>query len=65
MATVEELINQYKTDPALRKEVDDILKDKKISPMEFMQFAHKHDVQVSLADLPEVIKKAKEAGLID
>lgn len=65
MATAEELINQYKTDPELQKEVDDILKDKKITPMEFMQFAHRHDVKVSLADLPEIIRKAREEGLID
>ena len=35
MATVEELTNQYKKDPELKKEVKEILKDGKITPKEF------------------------------
>ena len=64
MATVEELIKQYQTDKALKKEVADILKDGKISPMEFMNFAKKHGVKVSLTDIPKYMEEAKKAGLI-
>ena len=64
MATVEELIRQYDTDPELQKEVNDILADNKITMAEFLGFARKHDVQISLADFPEIIKQAKEAGLL-
>ena len=64
MATVEELIKQYQTDKALQKEVADILKDGKISPMEFMSFAKKHGVKVSLTDVPKYMEEAKKAGLI-
>ena len=64
MATIEELIRQYETDPALKKEIEDILADQKITMAEFMGFVKKHDVEVSLSDFPKVIKEAKEAGLI-
>ncbi|MBR3244759.1 MAG: hypothetical protein IKF90_19065 [Parasporobacterium sp.] len=64
MATVDELTKQYKKDPELRKEVKEILKDGKITPKEFLEFSKKHDLDLSLKDLPEVIKQAKEAGLI-
>ena len=64
MATVEELIQQYQTDPALQKEVADILKDGKVSAAEFMGFAKKHGVKVSLADIPKYLEQAKQAGLI-
>ena len=45
MATVEELIKQYDTDPELKKEVDGILADQKITMGEFLGFAKKHDVK--------------------
>ena len=64
MATVEELIKQYETDEALKAEVDEILADNKITLMEFMGFVRKHDVEVSLADFPNIISQAKEMGLI-
>lgn len=64
MATVEELLKQYETDEALKKEVDKILEDKKITLAEFMGFVKKHDVEVSLSDFPKVIQQAKDAGLI-
>lgn len=64
MATVEELVEQYKTDKALQKEVADILADGKISFMEFVTFARKHDVEVSPADLPKYNQMAKELGFI-
>jgi hypothetical protein len=64
MATVEELIRQYDTDPELKKEVDDILADQKITIGEFMGFVKNHDVEVSHADFPKIIEEAKKAGLI-
>ncbi len=64
MATVEELIKQYETDPELQKEIEEILADQMITMGEFIGFAKKHDVQVSLSDFPKIIKEAKEAGLI-
>lgn len=64
MATIEELIEQYETDPQLRKDVDDILADQKITLQEFMGFARKYKVEVSLSDFPEIIRQAKENGLI-
>ena len=64
MATVDELVKQYETDEALQKEVADILADGKISIMEFMHFAKKHDVKVSLEDLPKYREKAKKLGFI-
>ncbi len=64
MATVEELIKQYETDEDLKKEVDEILADQKITMGEFLGFVKEHDVEVSIKDFPEVIKQAREAGLI-
>ena len=64
MATVEELLKQYDTDPELKAEVDEILADEKITITEFMDFVNKHDVEVSLRDFPKIIKEAREAGLI-
>ena len=65
MATVDELVKQYETDEALQKEVADILADGKISIMEFMHFAKKHDVKVSLEDLPKYREQAKKLGFIE
>ena len=64
MATVEELIKQYDTDPELKKEIDGILADQKITIGEFMGFVKNHNVEVSLADFPKIIEEAKKAGLI-
>ena len=64
MATVDELGKQYETDEELQKEVADILADGKISIMEFMGFAKKHHVQVSLEDLPKFREQAKKLGFI-
>ena len=64
MATVEELLKQYDTDPELKAEVDEILADNKITFAEFMGFVKKHNVEVSLKDFPKIIEQAKEAGLI-
>ena len=43
----------------------EILEDGKITISEFMTFARKHDVEISLAELPEYLRKAKELGLIN
>jgi hypothetical protein len=64
MATVEELVKQYETDPELRKEVDVILEDGKITMSEFLAFAGKHDVDVSLRDLPNIISEARKLGML-
>lgn len=64
MATVEELIEQYKTDEALKKEVDEILADGKVTITEFMSFAKKHDVDVSISDFPKYLAEAKKMGII-
>ena len=64
MATIEELVKQYETDEALKKEVDGILADNKITLAEFMGFVKKHDVDVSLSDFPKLIEEAKNAGLL-
>ena len=64
MATVEELVRQYDTDPELRKEVEEILADGKITISEFRTFAKKHNVNVSLMDLPKVISEAKKLGML-
>lgn len=64
MATIEELVKQYKKDPKLKAEVDSILKDGKVTPKEFVSFAKKHNVEVSVADFPNIMKQAKAAGLI-
>jgi len=64
MATIEELVKQYNTDPAFHKEVEDILADGQITIEEFMTFTRKHKVNVSLMDLPKIIAKAKELGML-
>ena len=64
MATVEELVEQYQVDEELQKEVADILADGKISITEFLNFAKKHDVDVSITELPNYVKLAKELGFI-
>jgi predicted transcriptional regulator len=64
MATIEELIKQYETDPELKVEVEKILEDQKITIGEFMGFVKKHNVEISLSDFPKVIQEAKDAGLI-
>ena len=43
---------------------NDILADGKITIMEFMNFAHKHKVQVSLEDLPKYREEARKLGFI-
>jgi len=64
MATVEELVKQYQTDKKLQKEVADILADGKISLKEFMEFARKHDVAISLDQLPNYVEQAKQLGFL-
>jgi hypothetical protein len=62
--TVEELVKQYQTDKALQDEVAEILKDGKVTITEFITFAKKHNVEVSLADMPKYMAQAKELGFI-
>ena len=64
MATVEELVQQYQTDKALQEEVAAIVADGKVSISEFLAFAKKHDVQISLADVPKYMEQAKKLGFV-
>ena len=64
MATVEQLVQQYQTDKALQDEVAAILADGKVSMQEFLAFAKKHDVQISLTDIPKYIEQARQLGFI-
>lgn len=64
MATVEELVKQYETDKALQDEVAAIVADGKVSISEFMTFARKHNVNVSLSDLPKYMEQARKLGFI-
>ena len=64
MASVEELVRQYETDPALQKEVEDILADGKVTVGEFISFAKKHHVDVSLKDMPRYMDEAKKLGFV-
>ena len=64
MATVAELVEQYQTDEALQKEVADIVADGKITMTEFLSFAKKHGVSISLSELPQYIEQAKQLGFI-
>ena len=64
MATVEELVKQYETDEKLQKEVADILADGKVTMKEFKKKKKKHDVDISLADLPKYMEEAKKLGFV-
>ena len=64
MATVEELVKQYETDKALQSEVQAILADGKVSIKEFMAFAKKHDVEISMSEVPKYMEQAKKLGFI-
>jgi hypothetical protein len=44
--------------------VEQILEDGKITIKEFTSFAKKHNVDISLKELPNVIKEAKKLGFI-
>ena len=64
MASVEELVKQYQTDKELQAEVAAILADGKVSMQEFLSFARKHDVNLSLSDLPKYMEQARQLGFI-
>lgn len=64
MATVEELVKQYSTDKQLQDEVKAILADGKVTINEFLSFAKKHDVSVSLTDMPKYMEYAKQLGFL-
>ena len=53
-----------KNDKALQDEVKAILADGKVSMQEFFEFAKKHNVSVSLTDLPKYMEQAKQLGFI-
>ncbi len=62
MATIEQLVKQYETDPALKAEVAGMVADGKVSMLEFMAFCKKHDVAVSLEELPKYAAVAQKFG---
>jgi len=64
MATIEQLVKQYETDKELQVEVAAIVADGKVTMMEFMTFAKKHDVSISIEDLPKYIAEAKKLGFM-
>lgn len=64
MATVEDLIKQYETDPELQKEVQEILAKGKPTVKDFKAFAKKHDVEFSVLDIPKYMSQLKKKGLI-
>jgi hypothetical protein len=64
MATIEQLVKQYETDKELQAEVAAIVADGKVTMMEFMAFAKKHDVSISIEDLPKYIAEAKKLGFM-
>ncbi len=64
MATVEELVERYRTDEAFRKEVEALTADGKLSPGDLLAFAGKYGVKLSLADIPKYMRKARELGFI-
>ena len=47
-----------------RELIGQILADGRITLGEFRSFAKKHDVDISLADLPKYVKQARELGFI-
>lgn len=60
--TVEELIEQYRTDEELRQEVAAILADGKVTMLEGLAFARRHDVRLSLNELPRYVELAQRMG---
>ncbi len=64
MATVDDLVRQYQTDGALQREVKDILADGKVSFREFTAFCRKHDVDISISELPRYMEQARKLGFV-
>ena len=64
IATVEQLVKPSETDKTLQAEVAAILADGKVSMMEFITFAKKHDVAISLDELPKYMEQAKKLGFL-
>ena len=64
MVTENELMERYETDSELQKDVEDIVEDNKITVREFLGFVKKYDLELSVTQLPMIIKEAKKRGLI-
>lgn len=64
MATIEELVEQYEKDPALRKEIAEILADGKVTMFEFMGFAKRHHVKLTPEELHKYTEQARQMGFI-
>ena len=71
MATVDELIARFKTDPEMQAEARKVLKDGKLSMKEAVRLYRKYRPEVPTEkllhyrrNLPEYIEKARQRGLI-
>ena len=71
MATVDELIARYRTDPEMQAEARKVLKDGKLSMKEVVRLYRKYKPEVPTEkllhywrNLPEYIEKARKRGII-
>ena len=71
MATVDELIARYKTDPEMQAEARKILADGKLNMKEAVRLFRKYKPEVPTEkllhywrNLPEYIEKARQRGII-
>lgn len=71
MATVDELIARYRTDPEMQAEARKVLKDGKLSMKEAVRLYRKYKPEVPTEkllhywrNLPEYIEKARKRGII-
>ncbi len=71
MATVDELIARFRTDPEMQAEARKVLKDGKLSMKEAVRLYRKYKPEVPTEkllhywrNLPEYIEKARKRGII-
>ena len=71
MATVDELISRFQTDPEMQAEARKVLKDGKLSMKEAVRLYRKYKPEVPTEkllhywrNLPEYIEKARKRGII-
>ena len=71
MATVDELIARFRTDPEMQEEARKVLKDGKLSMKEAVRLYRKYKPEVPTEkllhywrNLPEYIEKARKRGII-
>lgn len=68
MATIDELASRYMSDESfrtkLRADIDKSFPDGKVNPMKLISLAKSYGVNISPAEVPKLIAKAKELGFI-